>query len=214
LERGEAIGMHVLAIAAHESGDLDKARPLYEQALKRARTIDDAWFLSVATNNLGTLHSSEGDYARAAELFEESLAIGEALGDLDRRARQLCNLGSVKYELGDKDAAIHLYRRALAAAFEIGTVMTQCQSLSGIAVCEAEAGNVVDAAHLVGRRDTLISRIGLVEDDDGQRERTVAMIAAALGHDRLAAELAIGAALSPKETLDLALGQNESPTPS
>ena len=213
LQRGEAIGLHVLAIAAHEHGDLDKARPLYEQSLKPARTVDDAWFLSVATNNLGTLHSREGDYARAAELFEESLAIGEALGDLERRARQLNNLGSVKYELGDKDAALHLYRRALAAAVEIGAVITQSQALSGIAVCEAEAGNAVVAAHLVGRRDALTSSVGLVEDDYGERERTFATIAAALGPDRLAAELAIGAALSPEETLDLALGQNESATP-
>jgi tetratricopeptide (TPR) repeat protein len=200
-------------MAAHERGDLDKARPLYEEALMLARTIDDAWFLSVATNNLGTLHSSEGGYARAAELFEESLAIGEELGDLDRRARQLSNLGSVKYDLGDKDAALDLYRRALAAAVEIGTVMIQCQSLSGIAICEAEAGNVVDAARLVGRRDALISRLGVAEEGHEERERTVATVAAAVGPGRLSAELAIGAALSPEETLALALGRNESTAP-
>ena len=84
--------------------------------------------------------------------------------------------------------------------------MTQCNSLTGIALCEAEAGNVVDAARLVGRRDALVSRVGLAAADDGERERTYAMIAAALGPDRLAAELAIGAALSPEEALALALG--------
>ena len=119
----------------------------------------------------------------------------------------------VKYKLGDNNAALDLYRRALAAAVEIGTVVTQCQSLSGIAVCEAEAGNVVDAARLVGRHDALISRVGLAQEDGEERERTYATIGAALGLDRLAAELAIGAALSPKETLDLALGQNPSARP-
>jgi predicted ATPase len=213
LRRGEAIGLHLLAIAAHERGDLDEARPLYEQSLRLAQTVDDAWFLSVATNNLGTLHSREGDYARAAELFEESLAIGEASGDLERRARQLNNLGSVKYELGDKAAALHLYRRALAAAVEIGAVIIQSHALSGIAICEAEAGNAVVAARLVGRCDALTSTVGRAEDDYGEREQTLATIAAALGPDRLAAELTIGTALSPEETLDLALGQNESATP-
>ncbi len=63
LQRGEAIGLHVLAIAAHERGDLDKARPLYEESLRLARTVHDDWFLAVTTNNLGTLYSSEGDFA-------------------------------------------------------------------------------------------------------------------------------------------------------
>ena len=120
----------------------------------------------------------------------------------------------MKYKLGDNDAALDLYRRALAAAVEIGTVVTQCQVHSrGSAVCEAEAGNVVDAARLVGRHDALISRVGLAQEDGEERERTYATIGAALGLDRLAAELAIGAALSPKETLDLALGQNPSARP-
>jgi hypothetical protein len=119
----------------------------------------------------------------------------------------------VKYELGDKAAALHLYRRALAAAVEIGAVIIQSHALSGIAICEAEAGNAVVAARLVGRCDALTSTVGRAEDDYGEREQTLATIAAALGPDRLAAELTIGTALSPEETLDLALGQNESATP-
>ncbi len=134
LQRGKAIGLHLLAMVAHERGDLDKARPLYDEALQRARALDDVWFLSVATNNFGALHSEEGDYARAAELFEESLAIGEALGDLERRARQFNNLGYVKYVLGDRDGALQLYRRALAASVALGVVSTESQTPSGIAL--------------------------------------------------------------------------------
>jgi tetratricopeptide (TPR) repeat protein len=213
LPRGEAIGIHLLAIVAHDRGELDKARPLYEQSLELARTVDDAWLLSVATNNLGTLDSAEGDLARAADLFEESLAIGETEGDLERRARQLSNLGSIRSQLGDNDGARELYRRGLAAAVEIGVVSIHRGALSGIAACEAKAGNVVTAARLVGRTDALTSSLGLVEDDHGERQQTLAAVSATLGPDRLAIELAAGAALSPEEALNLALGQSGSATP-
>jgi len=214
LRRGEAIGFQVLGIVAYDRGDLDKARRLYEDSLRVARTVDDAWLLSVATNNLGGLHSREGDYARAAELFEESLAIGEAHGDLERRARQLDNLAWVRYKLGDNGEALDLYRRALVAAVEIGVPGTQSQALFGIAMCEADAGNVVVAARLLGSRDALTSSLGAVDDEliERERDRTLEVIAAVLGPDQLAAEFATGAGLSVKETLELALGENDLPT--
>jgi predicted ATPase len=210
LTRGEAIGLHVLAIAAHDRGELEKALPLYEESLRLTRTVDDAWFLSVTTNNLGTLYSARGDYARAAALFEESLAIGETLGDLERRARELNNLGAVKYKLGDKVAALELYRRAVVTAVQVGAIITQVQAFSGIAACQAEAGNVVAAARLIGRRDAVASSVGLVDDDAGEeRDRTLAVITAVLGRDRLAVETAKGAAMSTIEAVELALGEHE-----
>jgi predicted ATPase len=208
LKLHEAIAVHTLGMVAHGRDDLDRARLLYEQSLKLARALDDPWFLSVATNNLGTLHSEEGDFERAAELFTESLDIGEALGDLERRARQLNNLGSMRHKLGETAGALHLYRRGLAAAVEIGVVVIQCQALTGVAVCEAETGSASIAARLLGHSDALSSNLGafLEPDDRRERARTLELLLAALGPDRLQDELATGAALTPEETFDLALG--------
>ena len=155
LQRGEAIGTHVLAFLPHVRGELDQARALYEESLVLARAGDDVWFLSVATNNLGAFHSEQGEYELAAELFEESLAIGEVLGDRERRGRELNNLGSMRSRLGDTDGARELIRRGLVAATEIGVVQIQRQSLLGLALCEAEAGNPVVAARLLGQSDAL-----------------------------------------------------------
>jgi hypothetical protein len=61
----------------------------------------------------------------------------------------------------------------------------------------------------------LASRLGAVnEDPDEALERqTLATLEPALGPERLASELAAGAALSLEEAIDLALGRSESATP-
>ena len=183
---------------------------LYEESLERVRGLDDGWFLSVATNNLGDLHMREGDYARAAELFEESLAIGEARGDVDRRARQLTNLGLAIRELGDLARARELLRRGLAAAQEIGLVEIEMHALLGLATCEAEAGDTVTAARLFGWMKELESRLGAANDvyEVGLEKETLARLRDALGPEGLASELAAGARMSHDETIELALGQD------
>jgi predicted ATPase len=211
LKRGEAVGLQLRAIIAHDRGDFDTARPLYQRSLELARLVGDDWFLSVVTNNFGTLYSSQGEHLRAEELYEESLAIGEALGDLERRARQFSNLGAVRFELGDRDGARERYRQGLAAALEIGLVDIQSAALSGLAACEAEAGNAVVAARLVGQSDALGSSLGAIDDNlSAERERTLASARTVLDSDRVAAELAAGAALSLEDAVDLALGRSDS----
>jgi predicted ATPase len=208
--RGEAIGHQVRGIVADDRGDLETARLHYEESLVLMRSVDDGWLLSVATNNLGSLHQSLGNFERATELFEESLAIGEARGDLERRSRALNNLALVRTRLGDVAGARELYRRALSAAVEVGVVATQGNVVAGLAECEAKAGNAEMAARLVGWSDALGSSLGAVEDLSGERDRTLAAAEAVLGPDRLAAELAAGAAMSQEDAIDLALGRSES----
>ena len=210
LEHGETAAIHVLAIAALQRGDRDRARVLNEEALVLARQLNDEWLVSVITNNLGDLLMEEGEFERAAELFEESLAIGEARGDLDRRARALVNLGYAAHHLGDGARAHELYRGALTAAEEIGLVEAQLWALLGIAAYEAEAGDVVAAARLLGRVKQLESDLRSAANDEGEefKRRTLAALRLALPPERLAAELAAGAALSLEEAIDLALGRN------
>ena len=141
---------HIDGVAAAVRGDNERARSLLEEGAVLARNNDDEWLLSVALNNLGSLHLAEGDYARAIELFEESLAIGEARGDLDRRARQLVGLGIATYGLGDIALARERFSSGLAAAREIGLVEAELNALLGLAACEAESGDPATAARIVG----------------------------------------------------------------
>ena len=202
LAYGEAVGLHTLGMVAAHRGENDKARPLYEESLGMARDLDDPWLLSVALNNLGGLHMEEHDHERAIELFEESLAVGEAHGDLDRRARQLTNLGWATRTLGDAARALELLRQGLAAAAELGLVETENNALAGIAAIEADAGNGAAAARIWGWvRDRRSSLGAPLHEEDFD----AAALSAALGTERLEAELTAGAALSREEVIDLAL---------
>jgi predicted ATPase/class 3 adenylate cyclase len=205
LPLAEAVAVHTLASAAEQRGDRERAYALYEESLVLARDVHDDWLLSAALNNLGALYLSDGDAERAIELFEESLAIGEARGDLDRRARELSNLGRATRALGDHVRAYELSRSGLAAAEEIGLVVFELQAMWGIAAYEAEAGDVVTAARLLGCINEELSRLGGPGDDD--HDTLEERLRDTLGAERLASELAAGAALSRKDAIDLALGR-------
>jgi tetratricopeptide (TPR) repeat protein len=184
---------------------------LLEESLAIGRRGGDQWLLSIALNNLGNLLMGEGQYERSVELFEESLAIGEARGDLDRRARAYTNLGWAMHCLGDLNRMRDFYQRALEAATEIGLIESQLWGLFGLAVVETEGGQARIGARLFGRMEELKSQLGAanVEQDDVERQ-TLARLAARLGPELLASELAAGAALSLDEAIDLALGRNGS----
>ena len=211
LPRGEAVGVHTLAMAAGERGNRDEAHALYEESLVLARRVDDGWLISAALNNLGGVYLSDGDYQRAIELFEESLVIGEARGDLDRRARGLTHLGHATRALGDLPLAREYFRRGLIAAEEIGLVVIGLDAMWGIASCQAEAGDADTAARLLGWVDDRLSRLGAPRDavdlafEESLRDR--------LGPERLASEFAAGAALARDEAIGLALGVGESAPP-
>ena len=80
---------------------------------------------------------------------------------------------------------------------------------------EAEAGDARAGARLLGRMKEVASRLGAAGDDqdDAFERQTLARLEAALGPDRLASELAAGAALSLEDAIDLALGRSDSATP-
>jgi hypothetical protein len=144
-------------------------------------------------------------------LFEESLAIGEARGDLDRRARELTHLGHATRALGDLPRAREHFRSGLVAAEEIGLVVIGLDAMWGIAFCQAEEGDAVTAARLLGWAHDRLSRLGAPMDaDDLEFEER---LRDQLGSERLASELAAGAALGRDEAIDLALGRSDPARP-
>jgi predicted ATPase len=205
--RGEAIGVHTLAMAATVRGELDQARVLYEEALVLARSVDDGWLLSAALNNLGDIHVREGSYEKARELFEESLAIGEARGDVDRRARELSALGLVAQKLGDLRGSRDYFRQSLMVAAELGLIQTELGAIWGLASYEADSGDAVIGARLLG---WVIERQSGLGGTDWWVEPDVEVsLRDRLGPERLTSELAAGAQLERDDAIALALAQGD-----
>jgi predicted ATPase/class 3 adenylate cyclase len=205
--RGEAIGVHTLAMAADGRGELDRARVIYEEALVLARSVDDGWLLSAALNNLGGIYVREGSYEKARELFAESLAIGEARGDVDRRARELSALGLVAQKLGDLTGSRDYYRQSLTVAAELGLVQTELGAIWGLASYEADSGDAVIGARLLGWVIERHTDLGGSEWRDELDVET--SLRDRLGPERLTSELAAGAQLERDDAIALALAQGD-----
>ena len=99
----------------------------------------------------------------------------------------------------------------MAPAEEIGLVETELNAVLGLVSYEAEAGDALTAARLLGWVNERRSHLGAPTDaddiavEDSLRDR--------LGPERLASELAAGAALAREEAIDLALERSDSATP-
>ncbi|MDI9331633.1 MAG: tetratricopeptide repeat protein [Alphaproteobacteria bacterium] len=92
------------ALKFHEAGDLDAARPLYEQVLKQQPKQFDALHL------LGVLHHQQGQHHRAIELIQKAIAL------YGRNPLFHANLANALTELGEYAQALKSYDRALKLA--------------------------------------------------------------------------------------------------
>ena len=98
----------------------------------------------------------------------------------------------------------------MVAAAEIGLVQVELDAVWGLASYEAVAGDVVSAAQLVGWVNGQMVRLGAAADPDvialeeGLRDR--------LGPERFTSELAVGAALTREDAIDLAVRKSDPAT--
>jgi CHAT domain-containing protein/Tfp pilus assembly protein PilF len=112
-----------LAALLHQQGDLDRAEPLYLEALEGSRRILGENHPDVATtlNNLASLRYVRGDYSGAEAFLRDALAsFSEIYGEEHPQATSsLLNLASVLKAGGRYADAEVLYRRALAIRREV-----------------------------------------------------------------------------------------------
>ena len=108
---------HGLAYAAHRKGDLARAMPLYEQALRHHPRFADAY------TNLATAYYQSGNYAAAIANFEKALSLAPDDGVT------LTNLGLALEKSGRDGEAIERYAAAINAtrspyaAFHLGNLL-------------------------------------------------------------------------------------------
>ncbi len=118
-----ASSLERLALLLRNSGELDEARPLYEQALDLRERILGPEHPDTATtlNSLARLLKTQGEYDAAQAHYERALAIREkVLGPKHlRTSSSLNNLAALLRARGEYDAARPLYERALAIREEV-----------------------------------------------------------------------------------------------
>jgi len=95
-------GLHLLAIARFQLGQITPALQAMREAVKVNAGVAPAW------SNLGHISLAAGDASGALEGFERALALGPPQAEL------FCNIGNLLVELDRLDEAVTRYGAALA----------------------------------------------------------------------------------------------------
>ena len=110
--RGRSSAMHVLAVAAQMSGDLNEARDLMSQRIALAREMNDIATISIESNNLSMVERQLGSLVEAETLARQALEISHQRGDELAISWNLNQLAASTASLGELARAATL----LAAA--------------------------------------------------------------------------------------------------
>lgn len=102
LHPASAVLANNAGVVVERSGDVERARDLYERAFEQDSGLPQA------SKNLGDLLYREGMYDQAAEAYERALKASPVIGG-DTYAK----LGNVYYKSRDREKAIEMWERAL-----------------------------------------------------------------------------------------------------
>jgi non-specific serine/threonine protein kinase len=155
---GMAESLNNLAVLAHQRGDLDAARSLYEESTVLDREI--GYRPDVPMHNLAIIALELGDLARARELFEASVEIKRALADPQGLSVSLSRLGEIAAAEGNETEALQRFDEALSLQMEMGDRGLIAFILERRAVAAASQGDAEAAFKLAGAASALRDSIG------------------------------------------------------
>lgn len=144
-----------LAVLAHEQGDLEGARPYYDESIALFRELGSERHLAAALSNFATLTTDLGEYGRSIELLEEALASARKTGALGSEGYVLNNLAFAYENLGDHRRAVALNVEVLALARETREMEMLMGSLGTFAEIALTIQDPETGARLLGFAQSL-----------------------------------------------------------
>jgi len=204
---GVALALLRLGIGAYYHGDLTQALTVLEDSLARYRGLEDQVGIHVALYELAEALSYAGDYTRARRLHGEGLALKRQIGDRWHIALSLFGLGLLDY------LEAH-YREAAEHEGESLRLRLELDDRWGIALCLEVLGWIgaaekssLTAVRLLGAAEAARNRMGvtLIQPHIAHHQRSIELVAAALGAEMAEREFKAGAALAADSAAQLAL---------
>ncbi|MGO9971618.1 MAG: AfsR/SARP family transcriptional regulator [Solirubrobacteraceae bacterium] len=160
-ERGEALVLLRLGVAAFIAGAPERTLAWAEQALPIYERLDDTLGIARCLHYIAEALRDLGDFERSAELYTRSIELRRANG-LGSGAAAVHSLGDLYLDAGDITTAERYYREALALGLQEGDVRQGAYCLAGLACVAARNEDAATA----GRLWTLAERL---EHDIGFR---------------------------------------------
>ncbi|MCV0377423.1 tetratricopeptide repeat protein, partial [Microbacterium sp.] len=202
---GIARSTFMLGYIAIETGDFERALPLFEETLRLMTELGHDHYIGLAAFNLSWAAEEMGDPDRARRLATEILerALQTNSTALEQAALDL--LSGMAREDGRLDEALEQTRRSLRLSRDLGDLQHILDSVSRVALMQAALGRATLAAELLAASLALHQEAGLVVPLYQQRrgDEIMELIGTQLSPTEMEAALASGRAL----TLDAAVAR-------
>jgi non-specific serine/threonine protein kinase len=203
--RAIAQALHDLAEVVTEERDFERAKKLYEEAIRRA--LEVGYPAPGSLGNLALIAFAEGDYARSRELTVRAMGIFRERNNQLGNATCLLNLACVALYLGDGEGARSSLRQSIGICLELRYGALSASCLLACAAVLAHTERERDAAGLLAASENVLEEMGTQREatEEQMYNETKARIRAALDESEAAAARQLGRALTPDDALSLAL---------
>ena len=203
-----------LGLVAMGTADHEAATSHLQEALRCFREVGQDYGVAHVTTYLGMAALSRGDLVRAIQMFEEGLAMARSLGERLGTYIALYNLAQVILSRGDYDSAVSLFEEGVVLSGDAGDRANLAYCLEGLAVVAGVRGEALRCARLIGAAEGLHEAVGVpvytyYEPDRSLYEHTVAEVRSQMGAEAFKTARAQGRALTFKQAVVCALGENE-----
>jgi tetratricopeptide (TPR) repeat protein len=138
-----------LAIMHSRQGDFDRARALYEEALKIQRALGNEGGVAFALNNLANLLADRGQYAAAQRTYDEALTASRRIGSKSTEAGVLGNIANILRYEGRLAESRQMHDASLALLREIGAKLNIAIELTNTALVLVDQGELLEARKLL-----------------------------------------------------------------
>jgi predicted ATPase/DNA-binding CsgD family transcriptional regulator len=203
----EAFALNNLGVQEKESGNVDKARGVYEASIAIAREIGETHLVIQALHNLAQIQRVQGESTAALQSMEEVLALAKDHAVSWPLPIMLAALGLIATDLGDYDRALTLFHKSLALALakgDRGCVVDGIESLARLAAMTGQPRPSIRLfAAAEALREELINPLPPIEAV--YREPIMQKLRETEGEAGFAAAWAAGRRLSQEEALAEAL---------
>ncbi|MDX2139435.1 MAG: tetratricopeptide repeat protein [Chloroflexota bacterium] len=154
--------LRALALALTETGEIEQATSVSQQAYERADQFGTPMDKALARRNLGLLQQKMGRLQDAVTTWTQALALFEEQSAHAQVALLLCDLGGVRRTLGMHQRALRDYEQALQTlnSVDSGDVETRGLVLSIAANAYAEQGDVDSADAFFNETIALAEKMG------------------------------------------------------
>jgi tetratricopeptide (TPR) repeat protein len=134
-----------LGLTEEQEGKLERAEPLYAEALRRSEAAGDRATQAYASRHLGGVAESRGDLDRALALHRRCLALREEIGLTRGVPFALIAIGDLERKKGALADARASYTRALAIADELDSAPARVWSRFGLGAVDEAEGRLAPA---------------------------------------------------------------------